>query len=441
MNKSFRKETGSSIPSSRTSRLAGMAGLAAGIAGNVASEFAKQLSHGHKPTFKDVLLTPSNATKVANKLKKMRGAALKVGQLVSMDSGEFIPPELAAILDKLRDDVDPMPFSQLTFLLNNEWGNNWHENFKQFTFTPMAAASIGQVHSAHNNNNEKLAIKIQYPGVRQSIDSDVDNVGTILRYSGLLPDATKIEDLLNETKQQLHSETDYLLEAAWVKKYRTALADDDRFVIPKVYDEFTKDNILCMSFQEGKNIDTYIDIPQQERDHLVSSLIDLTFREIFEFGHVQTDPNFANYLYQSKNKKIVLLDFGATRELPPHIADGYHKLLNAMVNNDKKAINQAISQIGFFQDEISDKQRDAVIELFQMACEPLTKKGVYDFSHAGLAKKMSIAGKELSFKQNYWHTPPADALFLHRKIAGLYLLAAKLKAKVNIQNLVTPYIN
>lgn len=441
MHKYFRKEVGSPVPSSRSSRLASMAGLAAGIAGNVASEYAKQLSHGNTPTLKDVLLTPSNAKRVANKLKKMRGAALKVGQLLSMDSGEFIPPELAAILEKLRDNVDPMPFSQLTMLLNKEWGENWHENFKQFSFTPMAAASIGQVHSAHNNSNERLAIKIQYPGVSKSIDSDVENVGTILKYSGLLPDATKIEGLLNETKQQLHSETDYFSEASWIEKYRLALADDDTFIVPRVYNEFTKNNILCMSFHEGKNIDSFTELPQQERNHIVSSLISLTFREIFEFGYVQTDPNFANYLYQSGSKKIVLLDFGATRKLPQHISTGYQQLLNASVNNNKLAMNNAISEIGFFQDDISEKQKDAVIELFQMACEPLQHIGEYDFSNSGLAKKISMAGRDLSFKKNYWHTPPADALFLHRKIAGLYLIAAKLNAKINIQNLINPYIN
>lgn len=441
MDKYFRKEKGSSVPASRSSRLLSMAGLAAGIAGNVVTEYAKHLSHGNSPELKEILLTPSNAKRLADKLKKMRGAALKVGQLLSMDSGDFIPPELASILDQLRDDVDPMPFSQLTALLHEEWGENWHEKFEQFTFTPMAAASIGQVHSAYNLGHERLAIKIQYPGVSQSIDSDVDNVGSILKYSGLLPDASKIEELLNETKQQLHVETDYLSEAAWIEKYRHALADDDVFIIPRVYQEFTKQNILCMSFHEGGNIDTYTNLPQAERNQIVSSLFSLTFREVFEFQHVQTDPNFANYLYQPEQQKIVLLDFGATRQLPDHICHGYQQLINGSVKNNQETIDNAINKIGFFQEEISLSQRLAVTALFHMACEPLHYAGDYDFGASELAKNISIAGRELSLKKNYWHTPPADALFLHRKFAGLYLIAAKLKAKINIQNLIHPYIH
>jgi predicted unusual protein kinase regulating ubiquinone biosynthesis (AarF/ABC1/UbiB family) len=440
MSKFFSKEPGSAVPSSRSSRLFSMAGLAAGIAGNVVTEYAKHISHGNSPELKEILLTPGNAKRLADKLKKMRGAALKVGQLLSMDSGDFIPAELAVILDKLRDDVEPMPFSQLTALLHQEWGENWHEKFAQFSFTPMAAASIGQVHSAHNLNHERLAIKIQYPGVSQSINSDVDNVGTILKYSGLLPDASKIENLLAETKQQLHVETDYLSEAAWIDKYRHALADDDRFIVPSVYEEFTKPNILCMSFHEGGNIDSYTALSQEERNHIAASLMSLTFREVFELHHVQTDPNFANYLYQPEDKKIVLLDFGATRELPSHIAKGYQQLINGSVKKNKETIDQAIELIGFFQEEISPKQKLAVTELFYMACEPLHHAGEYDFGNSDLAKRISIAGSELSLKKNYWHTPPADALFLHRKLAGLYLIAAKLKAKINIQDLIHPYI-
>ncbi len=433
-------KVGTNIPTSRPSRLVNMASLVVGISGSVVSGYAKQLSHGNAPELKDVLLTPSNALRVANKLKKMRGAVLKIGQLISMDSGDFIPPELGILLDSLRDDVDPMPFSQLTTLLNNKWGEGWHENFSQFTFSPMAAASIGQVHSAHDLNNERLAIKIQYPGVAKSIDSDVDNVGAILKYSGLFPDSEKITDLLNETKQQLHCETNYLKEANWIETYQRELKNDDDFIVPNVNKELTRENILCMSYHDGENIDKFIHLTQQERNHIVSALIKLTFKEIFELQHVQTDPNFANYLYQEKSKKIVLLDFGATRELSTNITNGYKKLLNASIRNDKQGIDTAISQIGFFQEDITSTQREAIISLFKMACQPLNYVGEYDFKNSTLAKNVSIAGRELSFKKNYWHTPPATALFLHRKIAGLYLIAVKLKAKINLQDLIFPYI-
>ncbi|MEM8844902.1 MAG: AarF/ABC1/UbiB kinase family protein [Pseudomonadota bacterium] len=434
------KTVGSNIPAGRLSRFANMAHLTAGVAGSVVSEYAKQVSKGSSPQLKDLLLTPSNAKRVADKLMKMRGAALKMGQLLSMDSGEFIPPELALILEKLRDNVDPMPFSQLTQLLNNEWGNDWHENFKQFTFSPMAAASIGQVHSAYNLNGEKLAIKIQYPGISKSIDSDVDNVGTILKYSGLLPDITKIQNLLEETKHQLHQETDYLLESNWIETYQRHLANDQDFIVPQVFKEHTTSNILCMSHHDGQNIDTFTHLGPAEKNHIVSCLIKLTFKEIFELRHVQTDPNFANYLYQPETHRIVLLDFGATRKLPRHVSDGYKHLLSAATKDNKKEMDKAIEQIGFFQENITRTQRNAVLELFQMACEPFRHVGEYDFGNTNLARDVSVAGRELSFKQNYWHTPPADALFLHRKIAGLYLIAAKLKTNINIQDLVLSHL-
>ena len=432
--------TGKAVPSSRRSRMASMASLAVGLAGGMISEGAKKISQGHRPQIKDVLLTPNNAHKLANKLKQLRGAALKVGQLLSMDSGEFIPPELAAILAQLRDDVDPMPFSQLTALLNEEWGDEWHEQFKQFSFSPMAAASIGQVHSAHDLNGYQLALKIQYPGVRKSIDSDVDNVGSLLRISGLIPKETDIQYLLEETKKQLHAETDYITEAKWLNQYQLDLSTFDEFIVPSVIEEFTTNNILAMSYHAGESIESLQSLPQDERDHITSSLISLLFNEMFVFKRVQTDPNFANFLYQRDTKKIVLLDFGATRELADAISAGYNKLLIASMDGNKESIGDALSEIGFFQETISDKQRLSVIDIFYQACEPLRHEGLYDFGASNLAQRISIQAKELSIKKNYWHTPPIDALFLHRKIGGLYLIASKLKANINIQRLIATHL-
>jgi len=131
---------------------------------------------------------------------------MKVGQLLSLDAGDLMPPELGAILARLRSDAHPMLMSQLVAVLNCQWGTGWDRHFERFSFTPMAAASIGQVHAARTRDGRNLAIKVQYPGVRQSIGSDVDNVATLLRISGLLPNNLDIEPLLQEAKLQLQAE-------------------------------------------------------------------------------------------------------------------------------------------------------------------------------------------------------------------------------------------
>ncbi|SIS96529.1 ABC1 kinase family protein [Neptunomonas antarctica] len=438
------------VPTGRISRFAKLGSLMTGVAGGMIAEGARQLAKGNRPKASELLLTPSNAKRVADQLSQLRGAAMKVGQLLSMDSGDLLPPELTEILSRLRSDAKPMPFSQVTKVLQDNWGEGWNDQFQQFSFEATAAASIGQVHSAHTKDGRHLALKIQYPGIRQSISSDVDNVATLLRVSGLIPKEINYKPLLEEAKQQLHAEADYEQEANWLRRYKELLSDRPEFLLPDVYDEFSTQNILAMSFVAGVPVETIgghnahdktqPPVSQDERDRVMSLLMELLFREIFEFRIIQTDPNFANYHYDSHTGKIILLDFGATREYPLKITEAYRALMQGAIENDRASINDAAAQIGFFQENIQPEQREAVIDLFVQACEPLTHDGLYDFAQSNLAKRISETGMALSMDKGYWHTPPADAIFLHRKLGGFYLLAAKLKARVDMRALFLPYM-
>jgi predicted unusual protein kinase regulating ubiquinone biosynthesis (AarF/ABC1/UbiB family) len=168
-------------------------------------------------------------------------------------------------------------------------------------------------------------------------------------------------------------------------------------------------------------------------------LLSLLFKEIFDFKLVQTDPNFANFLYDEKQHKVVLLDFGASRTYNDKISDGYRLAFSSVIAEDEQGLDQALQQIGFFNQQILPEQKLAILDLVQLACEPLKFDGEYHFGKSNLAKRLSQAGTVLSMEQEYWHTPPADALFLHRKIAGLYLLASRLDARVNVNQLFVPY--
>lgn len=428
------------VPSGRLSRLGKLGSLATTVAGGMIAEGARQLAKGNKPKASELLLTPANARRVADQLAQLRGAAMKVGQLMSMDAGDLLPPELTDILARLRADAKPMPLSQLAVILEENWGAGWNARFRQFSFEPLAAASIGQVHSAHTKDERHLALKIQYPGIRESIDSDVNNVATLLRVSGLLPKHMNIAPLLEEAKRQLHDEADYALEASWIKRYRELLAGNDDFTLPEVHDDHCTPNILAMSFVGGVPVESLAGAPQETRDRVMRLLLELLCREIFEFRLIQTDPNFANYQYDSATGKLVLLDFGATREYPAAITSAYRQLMAGALTQNRAQMDAAAESIGFFGDYIRPEQREAVIDVFQQACEPLCYDGDYDFGSSNLAAKLRDVGMELSTEKEYWHTPPADALFLHRKLGGLYLLAAKLRARVNVHAVFLPYL-
>jgi hypothetical protein len=238
--------------------------------------------------------------------------------MISLDAGDMLPKELTDILARLRNQAYHMPPAQLQTVLAAQWGKDWRRRFARFGASPIAAASIGQVHKALTHDGRELAVKVQYPGVRESIDADVDNVATLLKISGLLPKAVDIAPLLAEAKRQLHEEADYVREGEQMARFAILLADAPDFIVPMLDPEFSGDRVLAMSFIAGTSVESLVDAPQEERDRVMQRLIALVLRELFEFGLMQTDPNFANFRYQRDTGKLVACD--ATR--CPHAIDG-----------------------------------------------------------------------------------------------------------------------
>jgi predicted unusual protein kinase regulating ubiquinone biosynthesis (AarF/ABC1/UbiB family) len=204
---------GAAVPTGREARLWHFGGMATDIAGSVAAGGLRVLAGDKRRDLAQLLLTLANTLRLTDGLSHLRGAALKLGQMLSMDTGIILPGELTTILSRMRDVARHMPPKQLQTVLNAEWGPGWYSRFARFDVRPFAAAFIGQVHRAVLTDGTVLAVKVQYPGLRDSIDSDVDNVATLLRLSGLLPRGMDLSPLFAEAKRQLHAEADYTAEA------------------------------------------------------------------------------------------------------------------------------------------------------------------------------------------------------------------------------------
>jgi predicted unusual protein kinase regulating ubiquinone biosynthesis (AarF/ABC1/UbiB family) len=431
-----RSPKGRAIPSGRLSRLGAFGRLAAGVGGGVVAEGARRLAAGERPRMGDMLLTPANATRVADQLAHLRGAAMKLGQMISMDAGDMLPPELSAILARLRNQAHHMPPQQLDKVLASEWGRDWRRRFAHFQAHPIAAASIGQVHRARLPDGTELAIKVQYPGVKESIDADVDNVATLLRVSGLLPKELDVAPLLGEAKRQLHEEADYLREGAMLTRYRERLADAPAFVVPELHPDLTTPRVLAMTFVPGMPIETLDTAEQPVRDAAMHSLIGLVLRELLDWRLMQTDPNFANYRWQPDRERIVLLDFGAAREIPAATADGYRTLLAAGLSGDGAAVREAAIGAGFLGAAAADRHRPLVDSMIQVILENLNRPGPFDFGDRAFVGVVREQGMEMARDRSTWHVPPADTLFVQRKISGTALLAARLKARVDMRTMV-----
>jgi predicted unusual protein kinase regulating ubiquinone biosynthesis (AarF/ABC1/UbiB family) len=366
---------------------------------------------------------------------------MKLGQMISMDAGDMLPPELTEIMARLRQNADRMPPRQLEQVLSGAWGKNWRTRFLRFEPTPIAAASIGQVHRAQTRDGRDLAIKVQYPGVRESIGADVDNVATLLRLSGLLPRELDIAPLLSAAKAQLREEADYVREGEQMALFGTLLADAPEYVVPILDREFTTGQVLAMSFVQAAPIETLVDAPQHTRDAVIRSLIALVLRELFEFRVMQTDPNFANYRYKPGAGRLVLLDFGASRPVAAETSAGYLHLLGATISGDRDRARAAALSAGFIGQGAVARHRPRIDRMIDVAIAKMRGPAAFDFGERDFIEGLRDQGMDVATDREAWHLPPADLLFVQRKVSGVALLAARMKARVDVRSMFEPYLN
>lgn len=387
-------------------------------------------------TAASVLLSGANATRLAKRLAHMRGAAMKLGQLLSMESSHVLPPEFAEALAVLRSSADVMPQTQVKRLMGREYGKGWEQRFSEFDFEPAASASIGQVHRVVASDGRAMALKIQYPGVAKSIDSDVDNLAMFLNMARLLPRELDVSDIIDEAKRQLRQEADYLTEAANLERYHQLLGQDDRFVVPRVHRDYSTQRVLAMDWAEGEPLDKLIreDLSQDIRDGIAVAIQDLTFMELYEFRFMQTDPNFANYLYRREDGRLVLLDLGAAVEFPQEFVDRYRRITRAILDNDRERVARHAAEIGYLREADSERHKDLVVDLIMMVCEPLTTDGAYDFGASNLPSRAAAAGLNIVFRSREYRNPPAATAVLHRKLGGSFLLCQRLGARVEMRD-------
>ena len=430
----------SSVPATRLGRLLGL-GLAAGelVLGGMA-EGVRRLAEGERLGAAQTLLTGKSARRLAHRLARLRGAAMKLGQLLSLEGEQVLPREAAAALAILGAGAEPMPLAQLHRVLGREYGKGWAARFARFDDEPVAAASIGEVHRARTRDGREVALKIQYPGVAGSIDADVDNVAALLRLVDVLPRGASVDALAAEAKRQLRQEADYLAEARFLARYRQLVADEPQLLVPRVHDDLTTARILAMDYVAGAPLDTLAGAPQAVRDAVGRLLQRLVFRELFEFGVMQTDPNFANYLWDARAGRVGLLDFGATVEFAPAFAARYRAITGAIVRGDRRAIRRHAVEIGYLAADATEAEARAVIEVVMLVCEPLRQRGRYDFAASNLVGRVSERSFELAFRERLLRTPPPETMFLHRKLVGGFLLLARIGARVDARALVMPFL-
>ncbi|KAL5539848.1 hypothetical protein UlMin_045469 [Ulmus minor] len=426
------------VPSTPFSRALGFAGLGAGLAWGSLQESAKRLVFGTPLSQSDKspispFLSEKNAQRLALALCRMRGAALKLGQMLSIQDESLVPAPILAALDIVRQGADVMPKNQLNQVLSAELGPEWLSNLTSFDYEPMAAASIGQVHRAVTKSGMDVAMKIQYPGVADSIESDIENVKLLLDYTNLIPKGLYLDRAMKVAKEELSRECDYELEATNQKRFRELLSNRPGFYVPLVVDGISSKRVLTTELVSGIPIDRVALLSQETRNYVGKKLLELTLNELFLFRFMQTDPNWSNFLYDEATKTINLIDFGAARDFSKSFVDDYLRMVLACANGDRDGVIEMSRRLGFLTGMESEVMVEAHVQAGFVVGLPFSTSGGYDFSSTNITQSISNLGATML--KHRLTPPPDEAYSLHRKLSGAFLACIKLGATVPCREL------
>ncbi|OQO03599.1 hypothetical protein B0A48_10264 [Cryoendolithus antarcticus] len=425
----------SRVPSSRFGRLWQYSGLATSMAfGAVGESLRRVTGSGAEGS---LMLSEANMNRLVAKLSRMRGAALKLGQMISFQDSKVLPPTINAVLQRVQDSADYMPSSQRDEVLTRNLGDNWRELFSDFSEKPVAAASIGQVHKATLASNGKpVAVKIQYPGVRDSIDSDLNNISLLLTASRLLPKGLFFDKTVANARIELGWECDYIREAEACTRFKSLVSDEpNTFAVPTIYPKASGIDVLTADFMTGTAVTKIPDLTQSERDWIGSQVLRLCLREVMEWQFMQTDPNWTNFLYDRSSQHLELLDFGASRDFASAFIEPYVSLLIAASRNDRATCLSRSIELGYLTGEESKAMLDAHVDSILVLAEPFHEGGgeVYDFKDQTITDRVR-ANIGLMLRERL-RPPPEETYSLHRKLSGAFLLCARLGSRVEAQGM------
>ena len=388
-----------------------------------------------------LLTQVSQAKDIVASLGQLKGAAMKAGQLMSMELRDVLPDEVIAVLQNLQDSGESVSFESIFEILREELGDETLAEL-EVEREPLASASIGQVHratwTAPSGERHDLVLKVQFRGIAETIDSDLLVLEKIARL--LVGSQSKHIDL-SETFAELNTvlkrETDYAAELQSLLAYRAHAMKVEGLHVPTAYPQFCTSKVLALSFEHGLKVDAFLTrFPDPaSRQAIAYQVLDLYFRELFEWGIVQTDANFANFLFRPEaNGKVtlVLLDFGATRTYEPQFVRAYRALTVACFDRrDVEALAMAESLSLIDPRESAESKRQLlelihlVLKVFEPARQPI------DFSDRRLVQAPSAAAR-VFYKGLKFSPPPAQLLFLHRKLGGVFSLVKALRGNLDL---------
>lgn len=430
-DKRFRATT----PAKRFMKLAGMS---ASIAKNYANHKVKGIfadedarKQSEEELYADI------GKKVAQTLGEMKGAVMKVGQIASQVK-DLLPKEVAEALEVLQKESPPMPYDMIRRQVIKSLGDDPENLFAEFDHTPFAAASIGQVHRATTKDGIDCVVKIQYPGVKESCESDLKHLRRALKLAGLVKVSDEIiEETFAEIRRTLYEELDYEHEAENAKFFYEYYKDHPKIETPQIIDELTTDKILTLTYVPGDSIKD-VKPPRYSQDtinEIGMLLFETIGRQIYQLKRVHSDPHPGNFAFRPDGT-LVIYDFGAVKEIDDSVLQKYRALAKDAFAGNVATIDQHLRDIGVRIPGSGEIGIDYYQEWLDIIMAPFGNYSPYDFSNAQLHKQAAKKVRKEALRYLGYFQPSPDTMQVDRVITGHYWTMVELGVKAAFRPLI-----
>ncbi len=419
------------IPTGRVRRFFKMGRLSSTVSSSYLGNRIKGAFLDEEKREKELLKTHlKNAARMAETMGHLKGAVMKVGQMISMGDDELMPPEATEILKVLQAHAPYLPYHRIKDRVEAELEASVDDVFEEFEAEPMAAASLGQVHRAVLEDGTEVAIKVQYPDIDKTIHSDLANLKAMLSASGVFGRHFDLDPYFCELEEMLVQELDYVQEAVNLEEMRRLFGDEEHITIPRYIPQCSTERVLTMEMAHGMSLDEFLagEPSQEVRDRAGWCLVKLIWLGFLKYRVLHADPQAGNFLF-GEDGSVVLLDYGCIKRFEePFIAD-YCRALRAHLGMDSEAVIEAYIDVGYMRRDGGPRTRQALWEIADIYARPISTDRVYTFGSEALAER----GKEYAMTHPACFNlrPPQASIYLHRTLVGAYFVLCRMGASGN----------